>query len=33
MDMNAYYFWAIMAAIIVIALIVQIVLDKRKSKK
>lgn len=33
MDMNADYFWAIMAAIIVIALIVQIVLDKRKSKK
>ena len=31
--MNADYFWAIMAAIIVVALIVQIVLDKRKSKK
>lgn len=31
--MNADYFWLIMAAVIVIALIVQIVIDKRKSEK
>ena len=32
-NMNADYFWLIMAAVIVIALIVQIVIDKRKSEK
>ena len=31
--MNADYFWLIMAAVIVIALIVQIVIDKRKSEQ
>lgn len=31
--MNADYFWLIMAAVIVIALIVQIVIDKRKYEK
>jgi hypothetical protein len=31
--MNADYFWAIMAACVIIALIAQIVADKRKLKK
>ena len=31
--MNADYFWLIMAAVIIIALIVQIVIDKRKLDK
>lgn len=31
--MNADYFWLIMAAVIIIALIVQIVIDKRKYEK
>lgn len=31
--MNADYFWAIMAACVIIALIAQIATDKRKLKK
>lgn len=31
--MNADYFWLIMAAVIIIVLIVQIVIDKRKYEK
>ena len=31
--MNADYFWAIMAAVVVIARVVQIVADKRKLNK
>jgi hypothetical protein len=31
--MNADYFWLIMAAVIIIAIIVQIVIDKRKLDK
>ncbi len=31
--MNADYFWLIMAAAIVIAIVVQIVIDKRKTEK
>lgn len=31
--MNADYFWLIMAAVIVIAITLQIVIDKRKSDK
>ena len=32
MVMNADYFWIIMAAVIVIAVVVQIIADKRKKK-
>lgn len=31
--MNADYFWAIMAACVIIALVAQIATDKRKRKK
>ena len=31
--MNADYFWLIMAAMVVIAVVVQIVIDKRKSER
>lgn len=31
--MNADYFWLIMAAVVVIAVVVQIVIDKRKSER